>query len=210
MIAAALLIVAATAGGAQEEPGYTAASRKDAERTMADFARCEVKSSDGRAAALAFGREVAGTPSTYAQRLIKSRCARGGTQMRLNPELFRMSIFPALYSRDFGKASLPDFAAMPPTDFAREFDGTPSQETLTLRNFGDCVVRRDAANSRAVVLSTLYKPEEATAFTALQPAMAQCVPQGQQLRFSRSVLRGAIGEALYKLTVAAGGQKAAA
>ena len=194
---------------AQEEPGYTAASRKDAERAMADFARCEVNSTAGRAAALAFGREVAGTPSTYAQRLIKSSCAPRGTQMRFRPELFRMALFPALYTREYSKSAPADLSAAPASDYAREFDGTPGAETLTLRTFGDCVVRRDSANSRAVVLSKLYKPEEATAFTALQPAMAGCVPQGQQLRFSRTVLRGAVGEALYKLTVATGAAKAA-
>ena len=199
MIALVLALAAAQGSPPNSFPG----SRKDAERAMAAFAACEVKSAKGRAAALAYTREVAGTPSDYPQRLIKSPCAARGTSLRFQPELFRMALFPALYARDFGKAPAADIAAVAPLNIPAEFDGTPAEQTVLVRNFGDCVVRRDPSASRTLVLSRLYSAEETAAINALKPTLSQCVAEGQELRFSRSIVHGAVGEALYKLTTAA-------
>ncbi len=203
MIALALFLA-----GVQDMSGVPiAGSREDAERAMAAFARCEVKSASGRAAALAFTREVEGTPSDYPQRLKSSSCAARGTSLSFRPTLFRLALFPALYARDYGKAAPVEVAALP-AGYQQEFDGAPSEQTLVLRRFGDCVVQHDTAGSRTLVLSALYSPEEASAIGSLQPALSQCVAAGQQLHFSRSTIRGAVGEALYKSTAAAAATKA--
>jgi hypothetical protein len=206
MILAPALLLAASA--IQADPAGIPGSRKEAEQAMARFAMCEVGTERGRKAALAFTREVDGTPSDYPQRLIKSSCAPRGTTMRFKPELFRMALFPALYARDYGKWVPADLSAVPPLDHGKEFDGTPSNLTLLLRQFGDCVARRDPVNTRNLVLSRTFSQAEAVAVTALQPAMGQCVAPGENLRFSRSVVHGALGEALYKLTAASAATKA--
>lgn len=180
---------------------YAGVSRREAEQTMAEFLRCEVKSAKGRAAALAFTREVAGSPSTYPQRLIKSSCAPRGSRMAMNPEMVRMSLFSALYARDFAGGE-PMVARIAADDIAKEFDGPPSESTLALRRFGDCAVTKDVADSRALVLSKLYSDDEQRAINALRPALGQCVAEGQALRFSRTIIRGAIAEALYKMSAA--------
>ncbi len=104
ILASAMLMLAVAA---QRDDASVKGSRKDAELAMAEFAACEVRSDKGRAAALAFTREVAGTPSDYPKRLVRSLCARRGTTMRFNAELFRMSLFPVLYARDYGALTAP-------------------------------------------------------------------------------------------------------
>ncbi|KZE18716.1 MULTISPECIES: hypothetical protein [Sphingomonas] len=205
----ALSVMAAAVLAAQADgPSSFKGSRRDAELAMTEFAMCEVRSPKGRAAALAYGREVPGTPSTYRDRLVKSLCAPSGTSMSFNPELFRMTIYPALYAKDFGKAAPAVNVALLPTDYAAEFDSTPDTATVEVRRLGDCVVKRDVAAAREFVLSKPYSRAEDAALATIRPALAACLPAGQSVRLSRSVAHGAIGEALYKLTAASAATKA--
>ncbi len=207
MMAIPALLLAATV--AQVAPtGEYAGSPKEAELAMAAFAACEVRSASGKRAALAYTREAEDTPSNYPARLANSPCARTGTTLRFNGQLFRMVLFPALYARDYRTASpLIDATKVPPTDYAREFDGPQSAHTMAVRAFGDCVVRKDPATSREFVLSKPYSRIETAVIERLRPSLAACLPTGE-VRFSRSVAHGAIGEALYKLTAASAATKA--
>lgn len=131
----------------------------------------------------------------------------GKLEMRLQPGSFREALYPALYRRDFGRKGVPGgIPALPPLDLAREFDGGSTDLSATYRGqraLGDCVARQSPAGAHALLLSTPHSPDERAATIQLTPAIRGCVAEGRTLQLSRSNLRAAVGEALYKLAVQA-------
>ncbi|MGZ8999079.1 MAG: hypothetical protein ACXW2T_09510, partial [Allosphingosinicella sp.] len=130
------------------------------------------------------------------------RNAAGRMQLRFQPDLFRLALFEALYQADFGRSPPPDVQSIPPLLLTNEFDGRPEDvpETMRfMRLFGDCAARRDAAGVHALLRTRIGTDQERVGIEALGPALANCLPAQERLRFSRGVLRGALAEGLYKL-----------
>jgi hypothetical protein len=72
--------------------------------------------------------------------------------------------------------------------------------TSPLSAFGVCVARLDPANARRAIGSMTAGDDEAAAYAALAPALAQCVAPGNEVRFTKQVLEGALSEGLFVLT----------
>ena len=121
--------------------------------------------------------------------------------MRLQAPLLRGALFDARYRRTF-RSGPADFAGVPPLATAGEFDGPIGQQDIQLRALGDCIARTDGPHARAFTLARADSKQADAAIAALRPALARCVAQGSTLRFSRGMLRGIVGEAIYKLSVA--------
>lgn len=207
-LAAAMEFLAVPAAG-QLAQTY---DRARAEQAMADFARCVVSHRQRRQRAEQFLRTLPGDPTFQgaATNLSTSGCvptvAEGQTRMRFQPDLLRASLFSALYQRDYGRAPAADLRAVPPLVIADEFNGPTASVPDSLvftRTVSDCVARANAPAVHALLLTRISSREEQPALERVRPAVAQCLPAGRELRFSRSMLRGFLAEAMYKLRRAA-------
>src|SRR5687768_15432194 len=185
---------------------------KDAARvTMEAFAACTVSRSTGRAQALA---EVPVDSPRY-ERLFRNMfdafddlCLSGvdGGTLSFSSGLFRGALFQALYEREFKRGGPTDFSAVTDTGYRRLYT-TPlspqARTALALEQFGECVSRADPAGVQALLRQRPGSSDETGAINALRPKFAACIPRDQTIRFSPSILKGAVAEGLYRLSVAA-------
>jgi hypothetical protein len=186
-------------------------SRDEADKAMADFAKCVVSDARSRARAAAYVRAIpTGTAFHDAgARMATPDCVPrsfGTVRMQFDAQLFRAALFGALYQRDFGRAPPPSFDSVQPLIIAAEFDGPDSAipaEIVFARIVGDCVARADPAAAHRLVTTRVASADEKEALGAVVPRLAGCVAAGRQAAFSRSMLRGLLAEALYKLRQAA-------
>ncbi len=127
--------------------------------------------------------------------------------MKLQPSTFREALYPALYRRDFGRTGPPGgIAALVPLSLAPEFANDPiglPEDYRPKRALGDCVSRQAPQAVHGMLLAKPYSAAEDAAAKSLEPALGACLPTGQTFEFSRSSLRALLGEAMYKLAVAA-------
>lgn len=191
--------------GAQPRENYDVA---EAERAMDKFARCVVQSDIRRRQAHRLLRLVPGTPHyrEAVSRLATDRCApqdsRGTTRLSFGGEIFRSTLFAALYRAEFGRSAPSDWADVPVLSLSQEFDGPIDQIPDTIRfvrSFGDCVARLDSSGVHRLLFTDIGSEEERVTFNGLMPSFGQCLPQGRELRFSRIMLRGMLAEGAYKL-----------
>ena len=131
-------------------------------------------------------------------------CLSGG-ELSFGSAAFKAALFEAVYMRDF-RFQEPD--AIPPdlsSGYAALYQQPYSAEArnaLALEQFGECVVRADARTARAVVLSDPGTSVEQDAFARVAPALGGCMPKGEKMELSKAIVRGAVAEALYRLSVA--------
>jgi hypothetical protein len=156
---------------------------------------------------------VPGKPETRqaALALASSRCMPAyfqRVQLRFDAELFRASLLSAMYQHDFRRAGIPDVASLPPLTISSEFDAPEKDIPLPLvftRILGDCAARADSARVHALLLTRIGSRQERPALDNVMPVLRNCLAAGRELRFSRSMLRGFLAEALYKLRKSAAG-----
>lgn len=180
-----------------------------ARRTMERFMACLVARHSGRAKA------VTDLPidSQQYQRTIRSmyesiddECLSGGGQLSFSENLFRGGLFQALYEREFGDSGPTDFSAVTNTGYRQLYPEELSAEAraaIALEQFGECVSRADANGVRSFLRQSPGSAGEDQAIAGLRPKFAACIPQNNTIRFSPSVLKGAVAEGLYRLSVAA-------
>ncbi len=139
-----------------------------------------------------------------ANRLADDDCLSSG-EMRFNEPLFRGSVYDLLYKDRFKKTGPSDFVEVAPIDYtigkAAEDGGADTK--IALRKVADCTVRKSPTVARQLVLSMIATRAETDAFNQMIPHMSACVTKDVTLKFSKSVFRGAVGEVLYRLSVAA-------
>jgi hypothetical protein len=124
------------------------------------------------------------------------------TQLRFDTNVFRETLYSALYQRDFGRSPPPDVRQAPALTLASEFDGDAAGIPATVtfeRMVGDCVARADPTGVHHLLTTRISNDAEREALNQVVPQLAGCVRAGQRIAFSRSVLRGMLAEALYKL-----------
>ncbi|MDQ4088367.1 MAG: hypothetical protein M3177_10230, partial [Pseudomonadota bacterium] len=188
----------------------------DAERTLAEFSDCVLDRGGRRARAGRFLRLPPGGEAfnEAAERLTPEECllTRGGTymEMSIRADVLRASLFAAMYKREFARVPpSPELSTIPPLLLRDEFDGDLAmlpESVRVMRGIGDCSARLDPVGAHDFLLTTLGSSEERRTLERVTTALANCLPEGHQLRFTRAVLRGMLGEALYKLRRAAAGE----
>jgi hypothetical protein len=132
-------------------------------------------------------------------------------RLTLNLLSFRYELLGALYRHIF--VNLPDesIANLRDTSYPSEFaDGKVPESLLGLRKFGDCVARSTPAASHRLVFTELYSDREKAAIGDVMPKLQSCMPPGQDVRFTRALLRGAVAEGLLRLRQAQNVEKGAA
>lgn len=208
LVASGLMLASAAAAQqagslAKPAPAQIPSSvQSDAERariTMARYAECVVRGS--RARVDQYLQTFPGTAVAREQgvKLAADTClSTGGLTFR--EPLLRAQIYQVLYRRDFRDGAAVNISAVPQIDYGI---GRPPQgfdQAVALRNFGDCVVRANPDQARALVLSNPTSNGETKAFQALMPFFSGCLPKDSTVEFSKSVLRGIVGETLYRLS----------
>lgn len=220
--AAVALIAAPYAASAQSQAGASSetgslitkrpasaygSSKTDARRTTRQFGECTLSRSPGAVAKL-LAEPVDGPNYVKLMKSVVTDDCLGDGELSFSYSLLRASLFQASYDREFGRAGPIDFTAVPPVDYRGRYPKTLTDESanaIALAQFGDCVGRSDGVNARALLLSLAGTKGEDAAVSALLPKLAPCVPPGRKITFSRSVLRGAIAEGMYRLSRAKSG-----
>jgi hypothetical protein len=157
--------------------------------TMNRYAECIMKT---RPAAVrrALSRPDAVIPVELAK-IADGDCLMNG-ELRMNASLFRGAIFRAIYMRDFSHEPLPSAWG----------EAAMTASANPLLTFADCVVQLDPNNARSFVLAKPATPDERDAVANLSATLGRCVAPGDQVGFSKTVLQGALAEALYRRTEA--------
>jgi hypothetical protein len=185
--------------------------RDAARATMEAFAACTVSRFTGRAEALA---DVPVDSPRY-ERLFRNmydsygdECLSGmeGGTLSFSSGLFRGALFQALYEREFKRDAPTDFSAVTDTGYLQLYSSPLSAEArtaLALERFGECVARADARGVQKLLRQRPGSSDEDQAINALRPTFAACIPRDQTIRFSPSILKGAVAEGIYRLSKAA-------
>lgn len=121
-------------------------------------------------------------------------CLRSGS-LRFDDSLLRGALFGELYRRDY--ASTPPQLLEPPIKFA-ELMPSWGQSRVGLLEFADCLARADLPDARTFVVARAGSPEDLKAFEALRAHIGPCVPQGQQVKLSKTAIEAALAEVMYQ------------
>lgn len=136
-----------------------------------------------------------------------SRLPASTVRLEANAATMRDMLFGALYRRDFRKSGPPrGIAALPPLSLSSEFDGdvaTINDAYRVRRGFGDCVARHDPQAANDLIPAKPYSDQEGAAIDHLKPVLGACISDGQTVHLTRDGLREDVGEAMYKLAMAA-------
>lgn len=181
---------------------------QDAARaTMEAFAACLVSRASGRAALLA---DVPVDSPRYEQRFLSlvdledEICLSSG-DLSFSNSLFRGALFQALYDREFRGRGPTDFSGVTDTGY-RQLYATPLSDTartaIALEQFGECVSRADAAGVQMFLLQRPGAAKEKESIAVLMPKFGACIPKDNTIRFSPSILKGALAEGIYRLSMA--------
>jgi hypothetical protein len=174
----------------------------DARRTTRDYGVCVLKRFPK------YGERVALEPvhtdeyEKLLKRMVIDDCLSVG-ELSFPLNVVRSAVIEALYINEYGRSGPTDFSQVPPIDYLA---GYPSElpgnarTTLALAKFGDCVSRKDSMNARALAVSIPGSADETQRLRFLSPSFNGCVIQGEKLTFSKSVIRGAVSEGLYRLS----------
>jgi hypothetical protein len=222
----ALAAIAAAPAGAQRQQ-KSDVSPKETRLMMHDYAKCVVARQRPKASEALLANVDNATLLRRYPSLIVGQCLKGPrfatTRMSFAGDLYRYALADALVNREFALAPAPNFAEIAPL-VHREAEPKPDPAKLRgvdydaaltrhgesgafrfLSVYGECIVRADSANSKALLTTQPESVGEAARFTALQPAFARCMPEGNTVRFGKVALRGSIAVNYYRLAHAAAG-----
>ncbi|MFN4095202.1 MAG: hypothetical protein ACK4GG_00340 [Sphingomonas sp.] len=201
--------------GARQQDMQKASSRTAAIE-LANYADCVVADRSGAEAVERFLREypqdrtesASGKTATNPDCMNESARRYPSTVMlHLSWGSFRAALYPALYRRDFGRSGPPaGIAALEPLSLAPEFDRDPATLPSAYRPrraLGDCVARQAPQDTHALLTAVPHGKAEDAAIAALGLPLAKCLPKGETFRLNRATLRAVVGEAMYKLALAA-------
>lgn len=184
-------------------------SRDGARRTMEAFTACVASRQNGRVLAMSRLR----IDSDQYQRMLRNLydqsgddCLSGSGTLGFSFNLLRGGLFMGLYAREFRGNGPTDFSAIATTGYRELYTDEISPEVrsaLALEQFGECVSRADAGGVQTLLRQGPGTSGERAAIQALVPRFAACIPQNETIAFSPSVLKGALAEGIYRLSVAA-------
>jgi hypothetical protein len=189
---------------AYADDGMEKSSARDAEKAMADFAKCVIGSKKRQERALAYLMIPNGDPKQNIEgsAIAKSECARPGSQMRFQGDLFAGTIYTALYRKSYIKTPPGDLSTLEPAVYESEFKVTTTpvgEQQLALRAFGDCAVLQNPKAAHDFAISEMRGQNEKAVLPAVIDATGQCLSAGATLKFSRTILKGIIAESLFKM-----------
>lgn len=134
--------------------------------------------------------------------LADDECLASG-QMAFQPIILRGALFTELYRRRHKAVARGQTWTLPVVPFndhlAIDADD-PSPVTTAVLAFAACIVAKDPIHAKAIMLASTTSSAQDAAITALKPSLGPCLPEGQTITLSKSILEGAIGEIMYRGT----------
>ncbi len=179
------------------------ASMLRSEKTMYDYAQCLLTSKRREKAINEFLLIPDGhaDQSNLDEKLIVPDCANPGEKLVFKGNLFRRSLYVALYNKYYRK-SAPNAFQNSVLDYNQEVSpkyGQIKGDQLALRIFSDCTIKSNVAAAHGFVIANPQSSEETGYINIISAALNDCIPEGGQLSISRSNLKSAMAEALYKM-----------
>jgi hypothetical protein len=174
----------------------------DARRATREFGSCLLKRFPK------YGERVALEPvhtdayEKLLDRMVIADCLSHG-EIRFPANIVRSAVIEAVYIEQYGRSGPTEFSQVPPIDYLAGYPAElpgKARSVVALARFGDCVSRKDPINARALVVSFPGSGDETQRLGSLGPAFNGCVIQGEKLTFSKSVIRGAVSEGLFRLS----------
>lgn len=177
----------------------------DKRKILYDYAACTVEESRKHV------EQFLGTApgSAEAEKLLlraaPHSCLLNGS-MTLSSSAYRAAAYNVLYDLDFAQSGPLDFSAVAPIDYAQRGGGMTAEDVATqsvLRKLADCAVRHEPFAARQLVLAYPGSADETSAFGTFTPHLSACMTNDVTVTFSKFTLKGYVGEALYRLSIAA-------
>lgn len=201
---------------------------KETREVQAKFGECVIKKSRSAARKMVLDPNLEGSDYRRAfQRVGDGMClleaakTYDGIQMKFPMDTMRYALADALVRGEFSTGPLPSIKdAAPlaqPTFDESKFQPEPGKTLkkdeleeleksrakriglVFLAAYGECVVRANPSKSHALLMAKPTSPEETAALKALTPEFSACLPDGQQLSFGKTPLRGTIAMNYYRL-----------
>ncbi len=174
-----------------------------AEKAMYDYAQCLLTSKRREKIIEAFLLIPDGhaDQNNLDERLIVPTCAKSGEKLIFRGNLFQRSLYIALYNKYYRK-SAPNAFQNIALDYNQEVSpkyGQIKGDQLALRIFSDCTIKSNPNAAHAFVVSQPQSSAETDYINIISAALNDCIPEGGQLSISRSNLKSAMAEALYKM-----------
>jgi hypothetical protein len=192
---------------ANHPAGGYGTSGKDARAISRRFAECSIRRGR-RSAELYLAAPIGSADQARLQRQVLVDDCLGAGELSLPPDVIRGALFEQLYLLEYKTAPPADLSTVPTIDYTFGYSAPLTAGAINgiaLAQFGDCVARADAGHARDLLTSLPDSTGETAAVGGLMSHLAPCIPQGRTIHFSRSVLRAAIAEGLYRLERAATG-----
>ena len=177
-------------------------TKTDARRTTREYGTCVLKRYPKYGERIALEPVYTEEYQKLLKRMVIDDCLSAG-ELSFPLNVVRSAVIEALYVEQFGRSGPTEFSQVPPIDYLAgypaELPGN-ARTIVALARFGDCVSRKDPVNARALAVSIPGSGDEKQRLAALGPSFNGCVIQGEKLTFSRSVIRGAVSEGLFRLS----------
>lgn len=173
---------------------------EEARRVVRAFGNCVVRTRLNRARALVAQSANDAGHVGQLRELVNQDCLSNG-ELRMPPLLMRGAVFEGMVNVYHGNFRPTDLSSTPPIDYRAIHNGEVTRfggQVLGLNMVADCVFRRAPADSRALLDLNPGTGAERRAFEAVIPHLAPCINAGQTITFSRSVLRYALAEVVYR------------
>jgi 23S rRNA pseudoU1915 N3-methylase RlmH len=181
--------------------GGLGTGRGDARVISRQFAECSIKRTRGIAERY-LAAPIGSKEQARLQRQVLVDDCLGAGELTLPVEVIRGALFEQLYLADYRIGPDPDLKAVPAIDYTAGYSapvGPDAGNGIALAQFGDCVARANIADSRRLLVNLPGSAGETEAVHGLMNHLGACIPAGRKIAFSRSVLRAAIAEGLYRL-----------
>ncbi len=172
---------------------------KDTRRVVQDFARCIVRRDSAKVA-----KYLESTDRRFrailGDRADECLGVSAGDESRLSGQAdsFRYALAEAYLVRKYREAGLGDLSNFAPLYPA----GQGHQAEQGLGPLSECIIRKAPAPSWALLRTDAASSAEKAAFSALAPAMQECVPRGTTLKMQAFFMRGALADAYFRLSKA--------
>lgn len=184
------------------DPSGPKVGTKDTRRVVQDFARCLARRSMSGVATY-LDRKMASLAPTlgrHAPDCLGEAFEEGdGAMLKGQSDTYRVALAEAYVVRKYREAGLTDVATVAPLVHPGE---TGPNAAHALGTLSECIIRKSPAESWALLRTDAASPKEATAFSALAPAMQTCVTRGTTVKMPVFFMRGAIAETYYRLSQA--------
>ncbi|TFU06497.1 hypothetical protein EUV02_05820 [Polymorphobacter arshaanensis] len=135
------------------------------------------------------------------KKLANNNCLSEG-ELKFNSEGLRGALYAALYLRDFSREA--PVLQPQPIDFRADTDGDTSDNAkkyIVMRELGECLIRKEPAQARKLVLGPVGSDSESMAFKGLAPLLGECLPSNITTKIDKAGLIQIVAEVLYRLSV---------